>query len=140
MFRDWVRSRSSPPRTEIESGTSITDCEIFWAVTTTSSRFVASGFSCAQAVCTISGVASAAATAKAMELRVIVVLRALLGHEYSDTDTNVLIRELSTGFGLRAEFGRDLAGARVHEAQSQGRKGANCGQQREEGRMAHPRP
>jgi hypothetical protein len=40
----------------------MTDCETFWAVTTTSSRFVASGFSCAQAEFVIKAVATAAAT------------------------------------------------------------------------------
>jgi hypothetical protein len=44
-------------------------------------------------------VAIAAATPTALKKGVIAVLPALGGHDYSDADTNVLIRELSTGIG-----------------------------------------
>src|SRR5690349_4407565 len=100
MFSDWVRSRSSPPSTEMDSGTSTTDCETFCAVTTTSSRLVTSGFSCDQAEFVPSAVATAAATPTALEY--IGLLPALYGHDYSVGDTNVLIRELSTGIDFRA--------------------------------------
>src|ERR1044072_4728674 len=100
MFSDCVRSRSSPPSTEMESGTSTTDCETFCAVTTTSSRLVTSGLSCDQAAFVPSAVATAAATPTALEY--IAILPALHGHDYSDRDTNVLIRELSTGNDFRA--------------------------------------
>ena len=40
--------------------------------------------------------------------------------KYSDTDTNVLIRELSTGISLRAKLRRDRAGAAIQKAQPEG--------------------
>src|SRR5678815_2332751 len=102
MLRDCVFSRSSVPSTEIESGTSITDCATFCAVTITSSRFVAS-CSWAHAEVVPSAAATAAATPTSLKLGVIAGLPALLGHDYSDTDTNVLFGELSTGFCLRGQ-------------------------------------
>ena len=152
MFRACVRSRSSAPRTEIDSGTSTTDCETFCAVTTTSSRFVTSG-----SILRPGGLRHQQRRYRASRPEnsrtgshvsfspwfTAVFSRSArhpLSPNYSDTDTNVLIRELSIDIGQRAGSRAYALRAPIEQPKCDSREHTNRGQQHEEGRMAHARP
>src|SRR5690242_1975953 len=60
--------------------------------------------------------------------------------KYSDTDTNVLIRELSTWDRLSAILRAGVAGEPVHEAQTQGSDRADRAQEHEKSGRTHVRP